>query len=174
MNIGDILIFDLTKFMKNNYFVAALRVSLGFTFLWAFLDKLFGLGFATTVEKSWLAGSSPTSGFLGNAVTGPFADIFHKLSGVVAVDWLFMIGLLGIGVALILGIGMKIATYTGSLLLFMMWLALLLPDNNPILDEHIIYILALFVLKNLEAGKVLGFGKAWSKTSLVKNFPILE
>lgn len=160
--------------MKNNYFVAGLRISLGFIFLWAFLDKLFGLGFATTAEKSWLAGGSPTSGFLGNAVTGPFAEIFHKLSGLVVVDWLFMIGLLLIGVALILGIGMKIATYTGSLLLFMMWLALLFPANNPVIDEHIIYILALFVLKSIEAGKSFGFGKAWSKLTIVKKFPILE
>ncbi len=160
--------------MKNNYFVAALRVSLGFIFLWAFLDKLFGLGFATTAEKSWLAGGSPTSGFLGNAVHGPFADIFHKLSGVVAVDWIFMIGLLLIGTALILGVGMKIATYAGSLMLFLMWLSLLPPENNPVIDDHIIYILALFILKNIEAGKVMGFGKIWSKTTMVKKFPILE
>ncbi len=29
------------------YVAAALRISLGWTFLWAFLDKLFALGFAT-------------------------------------------------------------------------------------------------------------------------------
>lgn len=170
----DILNYALIKFMKNNYFVAALRISLGFIFFWAFLDKLFGLGFATTAEKSWLAGGSPTSGFLGNAVSGPFAETFHKLAGVVAVDWLFMIGLLLIGIALILGIGMKIATYAGSLLLFMMWLSLLLPENNPVIDDHIIYILTLFVLKSLDAGKIFGFGKAWSKMGIVKKFPILE
>ncbi len=160
--------------MKNNYYIAGLRISLGFIFLWAFLDKVFGLGFATTADKSWLAGGSPTSGFLGNAVHGPFAEIFHNMSGVIAVDWLFMLGLLLIGLALILGVGMKIATYTGSLLLLMMWLSLLPPSNNPIIDDHIIYILALFVLKNLEAGKVFGFGKIWSQSTIVKKFPILE
>jgi thiosulfate dehydrogenase [quinone] large subunit len=40
------------------------RIGLGWTFLWAFADKLWGLGFSTLPEKSWLAGASPTTGFL--------------------------------------------------------------------------------------------------------------
>ena len=27
--------------------------------IWAFMDKLWGLGFSTTVDKSWLGGASP-------------------------------------------------------------------------------------------------------------------
>ena len=54
---------------------------------------------------------------------------------------------------------MKIATYTGSLLLLMMWLSLLPPSNNPIIDDHIIYILALFVLKILRQEKFLALEK---------------
>ncbi|GMA18260.1 hypothetical protein GCM10025862_02810 [Arsenicicoccus piscis] len=38
-------------------------------------------------------------------------------------DWLFMLGLLGIGIALITGCGLKIAAWTGTLLLFLMYLA---------------------------------------------------
>jgi len=44
------------------YAVAAMRILLGIIFLWAFVDKLFGLGFATSSAKSWLGGASPTSG----------------------------------------------------------------------------------------------------------------
>ena len=40
---------------------AALRIVLGFTFLWAFVDKLFGLGYATPSERSWINGGSPTT-----------------------------------------------------------------------------------------------------------------
>lgn len=157
----------------KNLALALTRVSLGFIFLWAFLDKTFGFGIATTAEKSWLAGGSPTSGFLGNAVKGPFAEVFHKMAGSPVVDWLFMAGLLLIGLALILGIGMKIATYSGSLLLFMMWLALLWPSNNPFLDEHIIYIFVLFTLNATRAGEVWGLGKEWSGSKLVKKLPFL-
>ena len=61
---------------------------MGFIFLWAFLDKTFGLGVATPADKAWIAGGSPTTGFLSNAVQGPFATFFNSLAGVpVVYDW---------------------------------------------------------------------------------------
>ena len=53
------------------YLLAGIRLALGWVFLWAFLDKPFGLGFATPSERSWINGGSPTNGFLGNARQGP-------------------------------------------------------------------------------------------------------
>jgi thiosulfate dehydrogenase (quinone) large subunit len=123
-----------------------LRLSLGFIFLWAFLDKTFGFGFATTADKSWMQGGSPTAGFLGNAVKGPFADLFHSMAGMVVVDWLFMLGLLFVGVTLLLNRYVKWGALAGSVMLGLMYLALLLPENNPIIDDHIVYILVLAYL----------------------------
>lgn len=162
------------KYSKEQIIWVLLRFALGFTLLWAFLDKTFGLGRSTAPGKSWLEGGSPTSGFLGNAVTGPFADFYHKLAGNPVVDWLFMLGLLLIGIALILGIGMKIAGYAGALLMLLMWSALLFPKNNPILDEHIIYLFVFLGFTSVKAGRWLGFGKLWSETELVKKYPFLE
>src|SRR3989344_2416085 len=139
-----------------------LRIALGFVFLWAFLDKLFGLGFSTLPEKSWVVGGSPTYGFLKSA-SGTFASIFNMLAGNMLVDWLFMVGLAVIGTALVLGIGMRIATYSGTLLLLLMYLAVYPPKTNPILDDHIIYIAVLWVLYLTYSGRVLGLGKAWDK-----------
>lgn len=156
------------------YTLALLRIGMGWIFFWAFWDKLLGLGFATEAGKSWLAGNSPTTGFLKFATHGPFKPLFESLSGNVFVDWLFMIGLFGIGLALILGIGSRIATYTGSLLLFLMWLSLLPPENNPIVDNHIIYILVLIVLNQSNAGEVFGLGSLWRKTKLVQKNPFLS
>ncbi len=85
--------------------IAALRVSLGFVFLWAFLDKTFGLGYATPNEKSWISGGSPTKGFLSHVDVGPLQSAFNNIAGTWWADWLFMLGLLTIGVALILGSG---------------------------------------------------------------------
>ncbi len=82
--------------------LAAIRLSLGWIFLWAFVDKLFGLGFATPSERSWLNGGSPTKGFLSNAATGPFEGLYKSIAGAAWADWLFMIGLAGIGIALVL------------------------------------------------------------------------
>ena len=159
---------------KPKYLLGLLRVSLGFILLWAFFDKLFGLGFATSPSKSWLAGNSPTSGFLLNAVQGPFAEFFKSLAGSGWVDWIFMLGLLLIGLSLLFGIFMKLAGYSGTVMFLLMWLALLPPENNPILDEHIIYSLVLILLSSFKAGKYLGWGNQWAKTKLVRRYSFLE
>ena len=132
------------KIQKTVYVL--LRLVMSFTFLWAFFDKIFGLGFATTVDKAWIKGGSPTSGFLANAVQGPLADIFHSLASVAVVDWLFMLGLLFVGLTLLFNKFVKWGCLTGSLMLLLMYLALLFPANNPIIDEHIVYILVLILL----------------------------
>ena len=68
------------KLKKEQMFFGLLRISLGWVFLWPFLDKVFGLGFTTAKESAWLAGGSPTSGFLLYATTGPFASIFQAMA----------------------------------------------------------------------------------------------
>ena len=131
---------------KQKIVLVLLRLSMGFIFLWAFLDKVFGLGFATAPERAWINGGSPTTGFLANAVKGPFADLFHSLSGIAAVDWVFMLGLLFVGLTLIFNKYVKWGAIVGSLMMLLMYLALLLPENNPIIDDHIVYILVLLLL----------------------------
>src|SRR3989344_3783765 len=108
-----------------------LRFIMSFIFLWAFFDKLFGLGFATTAEKAWINGGSPTTGFLSNAVKGPFADFFHSLAGVQAVDWLFMAGLLFIGLTFLFNKFVTLGGIAGIVMMIAMWLAVLFPENNP-------------------------------------------
>jgi thiosulfate dehydrogenase (quinone) large subunit len=157
--------------LKQEQVLALTRISLGLIFFWAFIDKVFGLGFATAADKSWLVGNSPTAGFLQFGTHGPFSAIFKEMAGSVLVDWLFMLGLLGIGLALILGIGMKVAAYSGATLMVFMWLALLPPEHHPFLDEHVLYALVLIGLMHLKAGHTWGFGKKWSKCSLVKKYP---
>lgn len=151
-----------------------LRLALGWTLLWAFLDKMVGLGYATARESSWLEGGSPTTGYLNYATTGPFASIFKDIAGNAAVDVIFMLALLMIGVALILGIGVRIAGYSGALLMVMLWSTRLPPENNPILDDHIIYMIVFLAMTVVKPGRWLGLGKWWSETNLVKKLPILE
>ena len=128
--------------------LALTRIALGFVFLWAFLDKTFGLGIATAADKAWIAGASPTTGFLKFGVNenSPLKDLFTSFANQPWVDWLFMLGLLGIGVALLLGIGLRIAAVTGSILLYLMWAAEVPLENNPVIDDHIVYALVLWVI----------------------------
>jgi len=150
------------------------RIALGWTFLWAFLDKLLGLGFATASERAWLAGGSPTSGFLTNATQGPLAGFYQGLAGQVWVDWLFMAGLLLIGLSLLLGILVRMAVISGVVMMLLMYTAAMPPANNPVTDDHIIYALVLLLMLFIPAGHWLGLGHKWEATSLVKGKPWLK
>ena len=145
--------------------LAGLRLALGFTFFWAFIDKMFGLGYATPEARAWVNGGTPAQGFMKNA-EGPFADFFKNIAGPWA-DWLFMAGLLGIGVALIAGAGLKIAAWTGALLLALMYLAEFPLGaegmTNPLIDSHWIEALAIGVLATTLAGDTWGLGKWWGR-----------
>ena len=159
---------------KTNYALAGVRIGLGWILLWAFLDKTFGLTFSTSSEQAWLNGGSPTEGFLQFGTSGPFADWFASMAGLEAVDWLFMLGLGLIGLALILGIGIKVAVATGTLLFLMMWMANLPPQNNPLISDHVIYVIALWAILYSNNEQKLGLGRWWSEQELVKKLPILR
>ena len=150
------------------------RISLGFVFLWAFLDKMFGLGLATASKDAWIDGGSPTFGFLSFGAAGPFKGVYNSIAGDAWADWLFMIGLLAIGVALILGVFMNLAAAGGALLLVLMWTAVLPPENNPVMDDHLVYALTLGLLACLGAGRWFGLGHRWEQTHLVQRVPILR
>jgi thiosulfate dehydrogenase [quinone] large subunit len=154
------------------YLLAGIRLALGWVFLWAFLDKTFGLGFATPSERSWLNGGSPTNGFLGSA-EGPFSGFYQSIAGTGIADVLFMTALLGVGIALLLGIGMRVAAGAGALLMVMMWTAVLPPTTNPFMDDHLVYAAILIVVALLGAGNTLGFGRVWAATPLVQRAPWL-
>ncbi|MFI6452676.1 hypothetical protein ACIBF6_14070 [Streptosporangium amethystogenes] len=157
-----------------DYVWAIARISIGWIFLWAFLDKTFGWGFATPADRAWIAGGSPTTGFLKGTGENALGGLFSGLAGQAWVDWLFMLGLLGVGVALILGAGMRIAAVAGGLMLILMWAAGLPLATNPFMDDHIVYIVVLAGLAMAGAGDTLGIGRWWSSTSLVRNYPFLR
>jgi thiosulfate dehydrogenase [quinone] large subunit len=167
-------IAETTTQKATRYVLAGLRLALGWIFLWAFIDKLFGLGFATPAKGAWINGGSPTEGFLGNAVKGPFEGVYHSFAGAAWADWLFMIGLAGIGIALIAGIGIRIAATAGALLLIAMWTAVLPPENNPFMDDHLIYAGVLAALALTAAGDTLGLGRQWSRLPIVQRLPWLK
>jgi len=163
----------------TRYTAALLRISLGWVFLWAFIDKTFALGFGTGRnpetgvvdyfgDAAWINGGSPTEGFLTFGTKGPFADFFQSFAGAAWADWGFMLGLLGIGIALILGIGIRIAAVGGAALLLCMWAASAIwPDNNPFMDDHIIYAIALGLLAFMGAGRTWGLGRVWERVPYV-------
>ena len=140
--------------------LAIARLSVGFIFLWAFLDKCFGLGFSTASEKAWIRG-------------GTFTGLFSSIASPAA-DWLFMLGMLGVGLAVMLGIGTRVAAVSGSLIMFLMWLAEFPPiagaeaGTNPLVDYHWAYALVLILVALLYGGDTWGLGKWWKSLSIVQ------
>ena len=173
--------------------LAALRIAFGLTFLWAFFDKLLALGFATGAitnpktgartgidflaqDQAWVNGGSPTKGFLtfGVPAHNPFHDVFVSMAGATWADWLFMLGLLGVGTALTLGITMRLGTACGALLYALMWVASWPLENNPVIDDHLLGLISMIVLGLALAGDTWGLGKVWARTGIVTRFPVLR
>ena len=153
------------------YVWAITRMALGWIFLWAFIDKMFGLGLATQSRTLGSTGK-PDQG-VPPFGAGPFEDFYtdrRRRLGGLAVHGRPA----GIGVALLLGIGMRVAAVAGGLLLVLMWTAVLPPENNPFMDDHLIYAAVLAVLAAGDAGDTWGLGKQWATTRLVRSYPILR
>ncbi|WUU80977.1 DoxX family membrane protein [Streptomyces cellulosae] len=160
--------------------LASARVLMGFVFLWAFLDKTFGFGYATASGKGWVDGGSPTEGFLGHVAVGPMESTFHAWAGAAWADWLFMLGLLGIGLALTAGVALRLAALAGTVMMALMWVAEWPPakhlsdgspsmSTNPFVDYHLIYAVVLIALAAVSAGDALGLGRLWARLPIVRD-----
>ncbi len=166
--------------------LATLRIAFGITFLWAFLDKTLALGFHTGYDQdgtldrfgpaAWINGGSPTEGFLsfGVPANNPFHGFYASLAGHTWVDVLFMLGMLGIGVTLLLGVGMRIGTTAGALMYAFMYTASLPLENNPIVDDHLVGLIVMAVLALGAAGTTWGLGHWWNRVEVVQNHPVLR
>jgi thiosulfate dehydrogenase [quinone] large subunit len=164
------------------YSAALLRISLGLVYLWSFVEQAFGVTYTNSRTSAsghttygwhfgydssagWVSSGfkhSPTAGFVGT-LHGPLAFIPKDLpTGVDDFGWLFAIG--GIGIALTLGICMRIAGVGGFLLNILVWFSTFPPAGNPIIDgTHTVYALVFLLLMFLAAGNRLGLGRWWNK-----------
>jgi thiosulfate dehydrogenase [quinone] large subunit len=164
----------------GTYVFAGLRLLTGFVFLWAFLDKVFGLGYATGSGKGWIDGGSPTKGFLSGVAAGPMQSTFHGWAGAGWADWLFMLGLLGVGAAVMSGVALRLSAVAGTAMMVLMWVAEWPParhladgapsmSTNPFADYHLIYAVVLVALATVSAGTTWGLGRVWARLPLVRD-----
>jgi thiosulfate dehydrogenase [quinone] large subunit len=147
--------------------LATCRLLLAAVFLWPALDKIFGLGHATPRDQAWIAGSSPTGGYLTH-LDSPPAALFAALAGPVT-DVLFIGGMLGTGLALLLGIGLRVAAVAGGLIMAMLYVASWpfgAGSNNPLVDQHLVYVALLAALALTRSGDTWGLGRAWAASGI--------
>ena len=158
--------------------LAVARIVIGFFFLWPFLDKTFGLGFSTPAERAWINGGTPAQGFLNNLDPAqPLASFFQSAFANPVGDVIFMLGLLGIGLAMITGAGVRIAAIGGAMLMAFMY-AVSLPwiagGTNPVLDSHWVEALLLLIAGVTLSGDTWGLGNWWARTRVVRAYPWLR
>ena len=171
--------------------LAMLRIAFGLTFLWAFFDKLLALGFHTGAitndagtrtgidffakDAAWINGGSPTDGFLSNVPDHNWLQgLWNNMAGQWWADGLFMLGLLGVGLTLTFGIGMRVGAISGAAMYLLMWFASFPLENNPIIDEHLLGALTVGVLAMTYAGDTWGLGRQWARMPFVMHNPWLR
>lgn len=150
--------------------LASSRIVLGLVFLWAFLDKLFGLRYTTLPERAWIDGGEPTRGYLSSSY-GPLEGMFEAMAGNAFVDTLFMLGLLGIGLALTLGIATRLGGWSGVAMVSLMYLSHPAPwadpnGTHPFIDSHVIEATILAIIALTNSGHTWGLGKWWEARTM--------
>jgi thiosulfate dehydrogenase (quinone) large subunit len=158
--------------------LAVLRIVIGFNFLWAFLDKAFGLSYTTAAESAWFAGGSPTQGYLMGASEGWLGGMWGTLAGNPILDVVFMMALLGLGLAAIFGVGLRIAAVAGVLLSIGFYLSQLPLEagvaTNPVTTAHWYYALLFVFFPLVDAGRTWGVAHIWERFGFVQKAPWLR
>ncbi len=156
------------KYTFPEYLLGLLRIFFGFEFLWAFLDRFFGLGIATAPEASFLSGAKQTEGYLMFVTNpdSPFAFIFNGPDALllelgVLVDLMYMGMLLVGGVTLLTGMGVRIGGLSTALFFFSVWLSAIPPQYNPFIEEHFLQMWILLFFAISSSGYWLGLGEHW-------------
>ncbi len=154
----------MTKFQKISLFI--LRISLGWLFFYAGITKILNPEWSA---EGYLKGAKTFAGFYQWLASSSILPVTNFMN-----EW----GLTLLGVSLILGIGVRLSSILGVILMLLYYLPILdFPYPNPhsfLVDEHIIYILVLLLFAGLRAGCVWGLEKWCSGLPICSKFPRLR
>lgn len=146
--------------------LAALRLSLGWLMFYAGITKV--------MDPTWSA-----AGYLKGAKTFPELFQWFLQPGVLPIinlvnEW----GLTLLGVSLILGVFVRLSTLLGAILMLLYYFPAIqfpyVPPHSYLVDEHIIYALALLLLGALEAGRYFGLERWCASLPICSRFPALR
>jgi thiosulfate dehydrogenase (quinone) large subunit len=141
----------MNKNLKAALFL--LRVFLGILFLYAGVDKLLN--------------NFMPEPYLLYATTGPFRSFFVSLVGTFPVYFFVVYGEIAIGLALIFGAFLRLASYFGIVMMALFYLSVLPAEHGPVSDL-IIYIFVFIVLIFSQSGSYLGLDRFIQNIKFVK------
>ncbi len=156
--------------------LVALRVALGFMFLYGGYEKII----------TELGGNMATKGFLAH-VAGPLAGVFTSMSGNPAVEYLLVYGELLVGLSLVLGVVTRVGGVSGFLISILLYLSTLpampatytggylnyLLTHNALINEYIIFALVFVAFVFLVPGRFFGIDGILQNSGFVQRRPIL-
>lgn len=162
--------------------IAVLRALMGTLFVWAGVEKILGIGLAA--GKTWSAGGYLKFATLGSwpgstagDVINPFHDFWVGLASnpqvLSIINILVPWGELGIGVALVLGLGTRFAALMGTLMLGSFYLAGWSFDLG-IINSQLVYAFVTAFLGVAAAGQVYGLDRYVERMSIVRRAPQLR
>ena len=86
-----------------------------------------------------------------------------------------MVSMAAIGLALLLGIMVRLAAIGGAIWMALFYTASAIwPENNPFLDDHVIEFIVLLALAYVASGRYLGLGRRWERVGIVERYSILR
>ncbi len=143
-----------------------LRLALGALYFYAGITKV--------LDPNWSAAF-----YLKGAKTFPaLYAFFLQPSLLPTINFINEWGLTLIGLSLILGIFVRVASVSGIILMLLYYFPILdgaYPNaHSLIVDEHIVYACALFVLASFRAGRVFGLEKWCESLPICSRFPKLR
>src|SRR3989338_6514068 len=131
-------------FKKISLFL--LRIGMGILFFWAGYTKLID---PTWSAAGYISGSKIFAGFYSWLLQPNILPIINFLN-----EW----GLTLIGLALIFGVFVRLASFFGIVLMMLYYLPIF-PPAHGLVDEHIIYSLVFLVLMAFGSGEILTLNK---------------
>lgn len=147
-------------------FSVLLRISLGWLMFYAGITKMFNPAWSA---EGYLKGAKTFTGFyqwLASPAVLPVTNFIN--------EW----GLTLLGISLILGVGVRLSSVLGAILMLLYYFPILsFPYPNPhsfLIDEHIIYTVALLLCAALRAGRVWGLENWCSHLPICSRFPRLR
>ena len=153
----------MSKYQKISLFV--LRLSVGWMFFYAGITKVVNPEWSAA---GYLSGAKMFLGFYGWLLSPNILPTVNLVN-----EW----GLTLLGISLILGIGVRLSSVLGALLMSLYYVPLGFPHPNPhsyIVDEHIIYLAILLYFATIRAGRVWGLENWCSNLPICSQYPKLR
>lgn len=134
--------------------------------------SMIGVGLRLFVGGGWGAWNSIGVLLPTTYPRGPIGNIFVNFWGNVYVIQLLIWAAVAVGLALVFGAFLRLASYGGILIMLMLYLAVI-PPASVIFNQHTIYILVLAILAISKAGEIAGIDSFIARP-LEQKYPVLK